>query len=128
MEREILVNMIMAMDGTILISHHRWDYKTYTCMVDGMMYECMVDGGQDYLRRGGNYTEMSLYTGDDFKVIRMFLCRGGRGEDGTDPLTYTPLFKINDDWLDNLIKYEQENRPDNKFLPYYIEEKKFRGL
>lgn len=126
MEKRILVNAIMAMDGTILQSHHRHDYKSYTCVIEEVEYTCSVDGGYDYLKRNGKYTEMSLFEGDAFAAVRLLLCRGGRGKESKDPITYIPLCKINDEWLDALIEYEDKNRPKNMFLPYYIMEKIFR--
>lgn len=72
------------------------------------------------------YTEMSVYSTDSFEKIRKFLYRGGRGKDGKSPLTYVPLFKISDSWLKNLIQYEEDNRPNNKYLPYYKKEAKYR--
>lgn len=123
---EIVVNMIMAMDGTHLISHNRYDYKEYRCTIEGTEYYCMLDGGADYLRRGGDYVDKTLYEGDDFKTIRRFLCRGGRGKGRTSPLKYTPLCDIDDDWLETLIEYEEEYRPDNKYLKYYKEEQQYR--
>lgn len=123
---EIVVNMIMAADGTHLISHNRHDYKEYRCVIEGKEYYCMLDGGDDYLRRGGTYTEKSLYEGDDFEAIRLFLCRGGRGKDSKSSLRYTALCDIEYDWLEALIEYEEHLRPDNRFLKYYKKEKEYR--
>lgn len=124
---KILVNAIAAMDGTILQSFNRHDYKEYTCEIEGVEYFCSVDGGLDYLKYSGVFSPMAIYEDDEFSVIRRFLCRGGRGEEGDKPLTYTPLYKINDDWLDSLIEYEEAWRPDNRFLKYYKLEKQYRS-
>lgn len=70
----------------------------------------MVDGGDnDYSRRGGVFTEMSIYSDDPFKVIRRFLCRGGRGSDGREHITWTPLFRMSDKWLFSLLTYLMRN-------------------
>jgi len=130
MEKPILLaNWIMCPDGTMLPSFHRHDFRTHETLnseddeVSANISEdtrySMVDGGSNYLRRGGNYTEMSIYSDDPFEVIRRFLCRGGRGKDSTEHLTWTPLFRINDEWLLALITYESERNPTNLFLKYY---------
>ena len=85
-----------------------------------------VDGGTDYSKRGGEFTEMSVYSNDPYEVIRRFVCRGGRGKESKDHLTWTPLFRINDSWLEALIGYEEERNPDNKYLTYYKKEKEYR--
>lgn len=72
------------------------------------------------------YEELSIYSTDSYEVIRRFLCRGGRGKDSTEPITWTPLFKINDDWLKALIEYEEKRNPTNIYLKYYKKEKKYR--
>ena len=87
----------------------------------------MIDGGSEpFGRRGGVYTEMSVYSNDPFEVIRRFLCRGGRGVNSDQHLTWTPLFRINDNWLESLIEYCKEKQPSNKFLEYYIKELEYR--
>lgn len=147
-DRKILINQIRTPDGTILISRHRHDYVTYT---DKNGLEYMVDGGTAYLRRNVHktkytiwnnffkifkknkkdpldYEEISIYKGDeiDFEVLRTKLCRGGRGKDGRQPLTWIPVSEMNDNWLENVIAYEEERRPDNDHLIYYRKEIQYR--
>ena len=87
----------------------------------------MVDGGTEpFGRRGGVYTEMSVYSSDPYEVIRRFLCRGGRGKESKDHLTWTPLFRINDGWLNALIDFEENRNPDNIYLEYYKKELQYR--
>lgn len=152
MEREILVNQIRTPDGTLLISHHRHDYKTY---VDKNGLQYMVDGGDDYLRRNIHtviprnwffnliqmiagwfgrelrdvvaYEELSLYTDDPIEVLRMYVHRGGRGINGDEPLKYVLVKDMSNDWIENVIEYEEDYRPDNKFLPVFIAELKYRA-
>jgi len=38
------------------------------------------------------------------------------------------LKDISDEWLDNIIIYEEDQRPDNPFLPIYHAEKEFRKM
>ena len=140
-ERKILANWIMAPDGTMIPSMNRHDYRTHETvdtfkrrsmkmddqhMVPDQTRHSMADGGCDYLRRGGKYTEMSVYSDDPYEVIRRFVCRGGRGIDGTDPLTYVPLMAINNSWLQAIIDYEEEFRPENKYIKYYLLEQEYR--
>ena len=118
-DRKILASWIMAPDGTMIPSFHRHNFREHIT-IDSWRYDdddstlipsetrySMSDGGTDYLRRGGVYTEMSIYSDDHFEVIRRFLCRGGRGEDGTSPLTYVPLFRMDEQWLKECIRYNE---------------------
>lgn len=128
-ERKILVNQIRTPDGTILISRHRHDYVTYT---DDNGLEYMVDGGTAYLRRNihpsAPYTDISIYEGDetDFEYFRTVFCRGGRGKDGKQPLTWVPLAEMSNDWVEAVITYEEELRPDNIYLGYFKQEVEYR--
>lgn len=139
--RKIVANWAMAPDGTMIPSMHRHDYRTHETidtykkrslkmddhqMVPDKTRHTMVDGGDSYLRRGGKFTEMSVYSDDPYEVIRRFVCRGGRGIEGKDFLTYVPLMSINDSWLQAIIDYEEESRPDNPNIPYYIKEQQYR--
>ena len=145
MEREILVNQIRTPDGTVIRSTYRHDFVTYTDK-NGLVY--MIDGGNDYLRRTVHktklkwymkvliffvewddpiaYEEMSVYSDDPFCDIREHVERGGRGVDGDQPLEWVRLKDINDEWLNNLITYELDTRPENKYLPIYMREFMYR--
>ena len=140
-QRKILANCAMAPDSTIIFSNNRHDYRTHetvdtmkrrsekmddTFMVPDKTRYTMVDGGNDYLRRGGKFTEMSVFDDDPYEVIRRFVCRGGRGINLDKPLTYVPLFQMANDWLQAVIEYEEENRPDNIYLKYYRKELEYR--
>jgi hypothetical protein len=109
MEKRIILNQIKTPDGTILRSMHRHDYVTYTDK-NGLQY--MVDGGHDYLRRNVHedapYEELTIYDDDLFEVIRENFHRGGRGKDGTEPLTWVPMNKMSDSWLLACIQYNEE--------------------
>lgn len=104
-DRRIIVNRIQTPDSTILTSHDRHDYKEHEDR-NGETY--MVDGGCDYLRRSQNrqpFIELTVYSDDKFEIIRENFCRGGRGKDGRQPLTWVPLSKMSDAWLNNCIEY-----------------------
>ena len=124
--KKVIQNALETPDGTILISGGRHDFKTYIDTLTGVEY--MVDGGYDYIRRNSTIPkeELSLFEEDTFETIREKLLRGGRGINGDEPLTYVRLKDLNPEWLENLIKYEEENRPDNFFLKYYKQEKQYR--
>lgn len=90
----------------------------------------MVDGGLDYQRYGGKDLELvqsfCIYSDEPHEVIRNYLERGSRGEDGKQPLTYIKLKDIDDDYLKAIIVYEEEHRPNNPLLKYFKAEKKWR--
>ncbi len=127
MKKQILVNQIKTPDGTIIQSRHRHDYVTHTDK-NGLEYMC--DGGMDYLRRNihkdAPHKEMSVYTTDPHEEIRKYVERGGRGVNGDEPLKHVILKDIGNHWLGNIIKWEEEHRPDNAYLPIYRAEVKFR--
>jgi hypothetical protein len=103
---KIILNQIRTPDGTIIRSMHRHDYVTHK---DKNGLEYMVDGGCDYLRRNFHaeapYEELSVYDNDTFEVIRQSFHRGGRGKDGTQPLTWVPISEMSDAWLQACIDY-----------------------
>jgi hypothetical protein len=124
--RQLIQNSIVTPDGTKLISRSRHDYITHLDK-NGETY--MVDGGLDYERRSVNQIqakETSIYSDDPFELIRENLYRGGRGKNGDEPLKYVVLSEIDNEWLDAIINYEQEHRPNNFYLKYYIQEKEYR--
>jgi hypothetical protein len=117
-DRRIILNQIKTPDGTILKSMHRHDYVTYT---DKNGLEYMVDGGSDYLRRtlqkdlDQAYEELTIYSDDSFETIRENFHRGGRGKDGTEPLTWVPMSKMSDVWLLASITYNEDRGMGESF-------------
>ena len=92
---ELLVNALITPDGTRLVSHSRYDYKEY---VDANGKTYMVDGGLDYQRRSnhGDEVDDSLYTDDEFAVIRENVAWGTYGKNGDQPLKYIPISEMTD--------------------------------
>ena len=43
------------------------------------------------------------------------------------PLKYTPLKDIDDEWLGAIIDYEEHYRPNNRYLPIYYKELDYRN-
>ena len=128
MEKRLIHNAIRTPDGTILVSYHRHDYKSY---VDANNEIYVIDGGLEYVRTSVNSVpaeSLAIYDDAPFEVIREYLHRGGRGEDGKQELKYVALKDINNEWLENLIKYEEELRPNNPYLKFYKQEKEWRIL
>jgi hypothetical protein len=109
-DKRIILNQIKTPDGTILKSMHRHDYVTHT---DANGLEYMVDGGSEYLRRTVHeeapYEELTVYEDAPFEEIRESFHRGGRGKDGTEPLTWVPMSKMSDEWLLACITYNEDH-------------------
>jgi len=128
MEKRLIYSAIRTPDGTVLESRHRHDFVTHLDK-NGETY--MLDGGcEDYVRRSINIVEaedLSLYDDAPHEVIREYLSRGGRGVNGDEPLKYVILKDINDGWLDAIIVYENEHRPNNRYLKFFVAEKEFRN-
>ena len=127
MEKQLVHNSVTCLEcGETLISFHTHDYKTCSCE-----NETMVDGGLSYGRYGGkdlNKVQTNyLYDDEPFEKIREVVCRGGRGVDGKQPLKYVLLKDIDDEWLGAIIDYEEQYRPNNKYLPIYYKELNYRN-
>jgi hypothetical protein len=104
-ESEKLVsNKIRTPDGTILQSHHRHDYKSYT---DKNGKDYMVDGGLEYLRRivhdDAPYQELSATLTDPFETIRESFCWGTRGKEGKDPVKWVELMNLETDHIQAIL-------------------------
>jgi len=126
--KRIIVNQIRTPDGTVLKSMTRHDYVQYT---DKNGKDYMVDGGTDYLRRivheEAPYEELTIYEDSPFEIIRENLCRGGRGKDGTQPLTWVPMNQMNDNWLAACIVYNEERGMGDSFAnEMYRKEQDYR--
>lgn len=126
MERFLIANRIKLPNGVILHSKHRHDFVAAEC--DGKYYA--VDGGNDYQKYvydEHDFEDVSVYSDSPFEEIRGVLYRGGRGINGDEPLKYILLKDMSDDWIKAVVEYEEENRPNNKYLPFYRQELKYRG-
>lgn len=106
--RQLVYNAIQTPDGTILTSHYHHHFVEYVDK-NGQYYA--VDGGRDYTRTLfdiPDYKDLCLYEDDSFEKIRKVFCRGGRGIDGMLPLTWTPICKMSDEWLQASIDYNNK--------------------
>ena len=129
MEKQLLHSSIRTPDGTILTSKHRHDYVSH---LDKNNETYFLDGGAEgYIRTSINVEkaeDLSLYSDDAHEKLREVISRGGRGKNRDEELKYVLLKDIDDEWLQAIIEYEELNRPNNKYLPVYREEVKFREL
>ena len=126
MEKQLIYNSVKCLNcGEVLISHHRHDYKTCSCE-----NKTMVDGGLEYLRFGGKDFSLietnCLYDDEPFEVIREHVFRGGKGKSGKEELKYVKLSEVDNEWLGDIIDYENCIRPNNKYLKYYNKELEYR--
>ena len=128
MEKYLVYSAIKCPDGTILESKHVHDYVTH---LDKNKETYILDGGTDYIRRSVNIVEaedLSLYSDAPHEQIREKISRGSRGKSGREELKYILLKDIDEEYLQAIIDYEESNRPNNKYLPIYKNEQKFRKL
>ena len=121
-EPKIILNRIKTPDGTVLTSHHRHDYQIHED-ANGETY--MTDGGMDYIRRSSNKVHpeiLDVYSDAPFTKIREALYRGGRGIDGTQPLTYVLLCDMSNAWIENCITYNTNQGFSGSFVSLLYEE------
>lgn len=107
--------------STPLFSVEYLNWHENTTLVPDQARHSMIDGGTDYLKRGGVFTEMTVYDDDPFEVIRRFLCRGSRGINNDEPLTYVPLFAMDEEWLKACIKYNRDRNIEGHNKWYQME-------
>lgn len=133
MTGEIILNRIQCKYcKDVLTSHHRHDYVTCSCSIEPVS----VDGGRAYLKRCYSptsddrslpYTDLSVMSSAPFQDIRKALYRGNRGKNGDQPLTWVALADISNDYLDNLIVYQEENMyTDSIDYKYQVMERQYR--
>lgn len=125
-EDRLIVNRAQCLRcGEILISKYTHDFVTCSC---GSL---SVYGGQDYLKRCYNndrdVLELSLYQSSPWEEIRPNVFRGSYGADGKQPLTWIALCDIDNEYLDNLIKYKEDNyQTQDVHYWAYCKEKEYR--
>jgi len=101
---QIIANQIQTPDGTILRSHHRHDYVSYT---DKNGEEYMVDGGTDYLRRSVNKEhpkDMTVYFSDPHSVVREAFMWGTYGKGGNQPFVRKYLKDLDTDHIEAILE------------------------
>lgn len=128
MEKQLIHNSVTCLEcGETLISRFTHDYNTCSCP-----QQTSVDGGLSYGKYGGkdlNKVQTNyLYNDAPHEIIREYLERGTYGKNGDEELKYVKLKDIDDSWLQAIIVYENEYRPQNRMLKYYLVEQKFRKI
>jgi hypothetical protein len=130
MDRQMVYNAMKTPDGTVIVSQHRHDYQSYT---DANGKEYMIDGGLSYIRASAHGDEelLTIYADDDFEDVRQVFCRGSRGPNGDQPLTWIPLCEMSDAHLEATIKYCKElpsSQNNRAFFDLYIQEQNYRSV
>jgi len=119
----------MAPDGTMIPSFHNWDYRTIESQ-DGSGRVTTVDGGVNPIYNiNSNWpvTDMTVYSDDPFEVQRRFYCRKNVGKNRDKYATWIPLFLIDDEWLEEILKYFLERGiEDNVYAQLYFKEAAYR--
>ncbi len=100
----------------------RKELTRWIMTADGKMISDHSDEYDVYLLGGEEFTDITIYEDDPYEVIRRFLCRGGRGVNGDEPLKWVPLFKMNSSWLRACIDYT----PTNYYNKFYQMELEYR--
>lgn len=123
--REIILNSIRTPDNTIIISRYRHDYVIHKDK-NGSTYAC--DGGTAYLRRAGpsDYTELSVYSDDNFDVIRASFAWGCRGKEGDEPLHYIRLRDLEDSHVIAILQTQKHISVTVR--NFFISELIYRGI
>lgn len=100
---KLIRNALQTPDGTIIQSHGRHDYVTYTD-ANGKQY--MVDGGLDYLRRSvhEDQVDMSLYDDQPHEVQRDVLSWGTYGINGDQPLQFRTIADMETSHLEAVVE------------------------
>lgn len=104
-ERFIVSNRIKTPDGTILISRHVHDYVGHEDKITKSHYA--ADGGKDYCKRVADarfgYEELSVYSDENFELVRHVFEWGSRGADGKQPLQWVTLRNMTDEHIKNVL-------------------------
>jgi len=124
---KIIQNAIRTPDGTMLISAHRHDCRTY--FDSSVSREYMIDGGLDYIRRNLNIIppadNFTIYDNDLFEIIREKFLWGTYGKEGTDPMTWVVLKDMSSEHINNILEIDNISEDRRKF---YMEELATRGV
>ena len=122
MEKILIANRIQTPDGTILHSKHRHDYVCHVDKVNGERY--CLDGGNDYCKISFEKNppiNCSVYSTDDFEIVRQVMLRGTYGKDGIEDFKFVPLCEMSNEWISNTINYISKNKSfDQNLQKIYI--------
>ncbi len=124
-DRQIVYSAMRTPDGTILESKHGHDYVQHT-QEDGKYY--MLDGGCNYQRYSspGDHEWLTVYADEPFEKVRQYANRGGRGKDGTQPLTWIKLKDMTDEHLEGVVDYSRIHHTETWHLILIQKEIQYR--
>lgn len=111
--------------NTILMSIHRWDYKSLE-LPNGSMIS--VDGGLDYLKGTYQHPEvenLSVWKFDSIEEKANKLLWGTRGIDGEQPVVFKPLISLTEEHLEAILKTQLKISKDYKEAITFILVKKY---
>jgi len=99
------------------IIHSKYNHNYVCCSCKSIC----IDGGHNspmgnWVTNHSEIISKNIYSDAPFEIIRENLYRNGT----------TKLSEQSDAWLENMIIYEEERMPDNKFLPIYRKEVEYR--
>ena len=80
-----------------IISHHRHDFVTCRCGASSL------DGGTEYVRYIGSCSPTTVYTDDDFEIVRVSAERGTFDEEGRK--IWKKICDLTDDHLEAILDY-----------------------
>lgn len=127
-QKELLVNLWIAPDGTKLHCKSQHDYVTYTDADDNFY---AVDGGTLYTRIVGDLTPACLYEGDSHEEIRKYFSWKTYGKNCDEPGKWVTLNTMTNQHIEailctqkhiegtsveRLFQAELEYRKDNNIL------------
>lgn len=101
--KELLLSRIQTPDGTFISSRSMDDLAEYTDK-NGQQYG--ISGGLAYQRvfyDMPDYIDASIYTTDDFNVIRENIVWETYGIDGNDDLKYVKIKDLELDHIENIL-------------------------
>ena len=102
--RKLILNRIRTPDGTVLTSKNQHDFRSHRDTITGELY--FTDGGSSYLRRSINevsYEDISIYSDDDFEIIRENITWGSRGKNYDEPLQYKSISNMSSNHINAIL-------------------------
>lgn len=102
--RKLILNRIRTPDRTVLTSKNQHDFRSHRDTITGELY--FTDGGSLYIRRSVNeipYEDISIYSDDDFEIIRENITWGSRGKNGDEELHYKSISNMSTNHINAVL-------------------------
>ena len=102
--RKLILSRIRTPDGTILTSKNQHDFRSHRDTITGELY--FTDGGSSYIRRSINdipYEDISLYSDDDFEILRENITWGTFGKNGDGELKYKSISNMSSNHIKSIL-------------------------